>query len=168
MYDYSYNGDKFKSARVVSCLETTKLKLSLKEKLELKGLIVGVQEKLEIDNKNIAVGNNNKNNVETVTRIDNRVKDLMIHWKEQRMLNGFQVDCKSGFHLLNLVESIQYTAFRVGNKLYQFKRCTFGLKNSPAYLKRWIQSIIDEIDGFALAYVDDMVIFSHSRTVFFI
>ncbi|KAN0039260.1 hypothetical protein ACTA71_001454 [Dictyostelium dimigraforme] len=46
MYDYGYNGDKFKSAQVVSCLETTKLKFSLKEKLELKGLLAQFQHEI--------------------------------------------------------------------------------------------------------------------------
>ncbi|KAN0050089.1 hypothetical protein ACTA71_003190 [Dictyostelium dimigraforme] len=293
MYGYGYNGDKFKSAQV-PCLETTKLKLSLKEKLELKCLLVGEQEKLKrlkernsnnktIDivnsnnsdktinnvsnnngssnkdssnnrifnkvnndkvtgivnsgnNKNITIGNNNnKNNmVETVTRIDNRVTEIIVveipetfapvrrgfdmeikiihdskpikrnygrrlpeefrliveeavrlfkldiieesvsdyssipflqKTKTERTKNAkwfSKADCKSGFHLLNLEEGRQYTAFRVGNKIYQFKRCIFGLKNSPAYPKRWTRSIIDEFDSFTLAYVDDMVIFSHT------
>ncbi|KAN0039550.1 hypothetical protein ACTA71_007345 [Dictyostelium dimigraforme] len=77
--------------------------------------------------------NNNKNNVvETVTRIDNRVKDL----------EGEIYRDHCGFHLLNLVEGRQYRAFR----------CAFGSKNSPAYFKGWIQSIMDEFDSFVLAY----------------
>ncbi|KAN0031149.1 hypothetical protein ACTA71_010230 [Dictyostelium dimigraforme] len=242
MYDYGYNGDKFKSAQV-SYLETTKLKLSLKEKLELKfnsnnngnkdsnnnrifnkvnndNKVTGI---VNSGNKNITTGNNNKNKVvETVTIIDNRVKDLEVIYlgvienernllrekfteiivveipetvapvrsfdmeikiipdskpikrnygrrspEEFRLITEdavrlfkldiieekfafpipnvddtlertknakwfSKVDCKSGFHLLNLEEGRQYTAFRVENKLYQFKRCAFGLKNSPA------------------------------------
>ncbi|KAM9969339.1 hypothetical protein ACTFIR_001171 [Dictyostelium discoideum] len=329
MYDYSKDGEKFKPAQIVSCLETTKLKLSLKEKLELKGLLVGTQEKLEIErklrernnNKTIkldnntvktTINNNNSNNtiksgrsdltfkggvrnitktttsesdnkdiieeipkgkvLETISEeaIENernllrekfteiiveeipdtqipirRSFDMDIKIKpdskpikrncgrrspeefrlmseeasrllklgiieesvsdyssipffakdktgksrfviDYRAVNDqtidfafpmpnaddtlertknakwfSKIDCKSGFHLLNLVEnSRQFTAFRVGNKLYQFKRCAFGLKNSPAYFNRWIQSIMDEFDDFALAYVDDIVIFS--------
>ncbi|KAM9973569.1 hypothetical protein ACTFIW_010671 [Dictyostelium discoideum] len=309
MYDYSKDGEKFKPAQIVSCLETTKLKLSLKEKLELKGLLVGTQEKLEIEKKlrernnnktikldnNIVkttINNNNSNNTiksgksdltfkggvsnitKTITSEINNNKDIIEEIPKGKVLetiseeaienernllrekfteiiveeipdtqipirrsfdmeikikpdskpikrncgiieesvsdyssipffardktgkSRFVIDyravndqtidfafpmpnaddtlertknakwfskiyCKSGFHLLNLVEnSRQFTAFRVGNKLYQFKRCAFGLKNSPAYFNRWIQSIMDEFDDFALAYVDDIVIFS--------
>ncbi|KAM9975543.1 hypothetical protein ACTFIW_012127 [Dictyostelium discoideum] len=59
-----------------------------------------------------------------------------------------KIDCK------------KYTAFRVGNKLYQFKRACFGLKNSPAYFNKWIQDTMDEFEMFAAAYVYDIIIFS--------
>ncbi|KAN0029489.1 hypothetical protein ACTA71_007618 [Dictyostelium dimigraforme] len=67
MSDYGYNGDKFKSAQV-SCLETTKLKFSLKEKLELK-----VKSNKTINN----VGNNNgsSNKDRSNKRIANKVNN---------------------------------------------------------------------------------------------
>ncbi|KAN0031294.1 hypothetical protein ACTA71_010383 [Dictyostelium dimigraforme] len=40
-----------------------------------------------------------------------------------------KVDCKSRFHLLNL-EGRQYTAFREGNELNQFKRCMDSVYHS--------------------------------------
>ncbi|KAM9975916.1 hypothetical protein ACTFIR_009757 [Dictyostelium discoideum] len=71
------------------------------------------------------------------------------------------IDAKRGFHLLNLdKESRKFTAFRIGSKLYQFTRAAFGLKNSPAYFNRWIQSTIEEFCEFCQAYVDDIIIFS--------
>ncbi|KAN0023193.1 hypothetical protein ACTFIU_011356 [Dictyostelium citrinum] len=73
------------------------------------------------------------------------------------------IDAKRGFHLLNLKsESRKFTAFRVGSRLYQFTRAAFGLKNSPAYFNRWIQSLIEEFSDYCQAYVDDIIIFSNS------
>ncbi|KAM9981132.1 hypothetical protein ACTFIY_003430 [Dictyostelium cf. discoideum] len=71
IYEYGYGGDKFKPTQIISCLETTKLKLSLKEKLDLKGLIVGVQEKLDINKKLEARKNNNS----TAGKISNNNSD---------------------------------------------------------------------------------------------
>ncbi|KAM9945020.1 hypothetical protein ACTFIT_003270 [Dictyostelium discoideum] len=71
------------------------------------------------------------------------------------------VDAKSGFHLLQVKEEhINFTAFSFKGKLYQFRREPFGMKNSPAYFNKWIQSIIEEFKDFARAYVDDIIIFS--------
>ncbi|KAN0044715.1 hypothetical protein ACTA71_006234 [Dictyostelium dimigraforme] len=71
------------------------------------------------------------------------------------------VDAKSGFHLLQLKEEHRsFTAFTFKGKLYQFRRAPFGMKNSPAYFNKWIQSIMDEFQEFARAYVDDIIIFS--------
>ncbi|KAN0045075.1 hypothetical protein ACTA71_006603 [Dictyostelium dimigraforme] len=63
------------------------------------------------------------------------------------------IDAKRGFHLLNL---------KVGSKLYQFTRAAFGLKNSPAYFNRWIQSLIEGFSDYCQAYVDDIIIFSNT------
>ncbi|KAM9993581.1 hypothetical protein ACTFIZ_011547 [Dictyostelium cf. discoideum] len=71
------------------------------------------------------------------------------------------VDAKAGFHLLQVKkEHRSYTAFSFKGKLYQFRRAPFGMKNSPAYFNKWIQSIIEEFKEFARAYVDDIIIFS--------
>ncbi|KAM9996526.1 hypothetical protein ACTFIZ_002336 [Dictyostelium cf. discoideum] len=80
IYEYGYNGDKFKPTQIISCLETTKLKLSLKEKLDLKGLMVGVQEKLDINKKlearkssSTVEGNNSNKSI--VGNINNSTSD---------------------------------------------------------------------------------------------
>ncbi|KAM9994422.1 hypothetical protein ACTFIZ_007590 [Dictyostelium cf. discoideum] len=71
------------------------------------------------------------------------------------------VDAKAGFHLLQVKEEHRsYTAFSFKGKLYQYRRAPFGMKNSPAYFNKWIQSIIKEFKEFARAYVDDIIIFS--------
>ncbi|KAM9964241.1 hypothetical protein ACTFIW_000105 [Dictyostelium discoideum] len=71
------------------------------------------------------------------------------------------VDAKAGFHLLQVKkEHRTFTAFSFKGKLYQFRRAPFGMKNSPAYFNKWIQSIIEEFKEFARAYVDDIIIFS--------
>ncbi|KAM9954476.1 hypothetical protein ACTFIR_009704 [Dictyostelium discoideum] len=68
---------------------------------------------------------------------------------------------KAGFHLLQVKkEHRTLTAFSFKGKLYQFRRAPFGMKNSPAYFNKWIQSIIEEFKEFARAYVDDIIIFS--------
>ncbi|KAM9974186.1 hypothetical protein ACTFIR_003902 [Dictyostelium discoideum] len=300
IFEYDYSGEKFKNVQIMSCVEISKLKLSIREKMDMKNLLVGAKERLEIEKALSKYGpdtisstmdesveleklatNNSKNNapkiditrgntskIENINnspKIDGIKKTNSIHQtsKKQEMnpntVNEDELVDKRNFvreifrnmivdeipvttvptreefdmHIkiksgekpikrncgrrspeqhkavieeaarlmkLGIIEesvseysaipffakdhtgkkrfvidyralneqtvkhekSRHYTAFRVGNKLYQFKRCAFGLKNSPAYFNRWIQSMLGEYENFALAYVDDVVIFSNS------
>lgn len=74
------------------------------------------------------------------------------------------IDFKSGFHLLNLSKgSRKYTGFIANGRLYQFKRAPFGLKNSTAYFNHWVQDVLKEVEDCALAYVDDVIIYSDTE-----
>ncbi|KAM9973422.1 hypothetical protein ACTFIW_010511 [Dictyostelium discoideum] len=318
VFEYDYSGEKFKNVQIMSCVEISKLKLSIREKMDMKNLLVGAKEKLEIEKAlskhgpdNISstmdgsvdleklATNNSKNNVPRIDisrgntskiensvridktsitnnspKIDGITKTKSMHEaskKHEINLNTVNEDelvdkrnfvreifrnmivdeipvttvptreefdmhikIKSGekpikrncgrrspeqhkavieeaarLMKLGIIEEsvseysaipffakdhtgkkrfvIDYRALNeqtvefafpmpnaddilektknavwVGNKLYQFKRCAFGLKNSPAYFNRWIQSMLGEYENFALAYVDDVVIFSNS------
>ncbi|GAM24842.1 hypothetical protein SAMD00019534_080170 [Acytostelium subglobosum LB1] len=73
------------------------------------------------------------------------------------------IDLKSGFHhVLLSKESRQYTQFKIGNELYVFKRCAFGLRNSPAFFNRWINHVFAPLikAGILELYVDDVIVHS--------
>lgn len=72
------------------------------------------------------------------------------------------VDMRAGFHQLVLdEESARTTAFWWGRRLMQYNRLSFGTKNATAIYQR----VMDEVreggcSQFAMAYVDDLIIFS--------
>ncbi|KAN0055557.1 hypothetical protein ACTA71_008673 [Dictyostelium dimigraforme] len=112
MYDYSYNGDKFKSAQVVS-LETTKLKLSLKEKLELKGLMVGTREirierrlkERNNNNKTINIVNSNNGN-KSINNVSNNNGSSNKDGSNNKIVNKVNNDNKvTGFVIGEVIEN---------------------------------------------------------------
>ena len=52
------------------------------------------------------------------------------------------------------------TAFTTPGGLYQFKVMPFGLSGAPASFQRLMDHVTRDIHSFALAYLDDLVIFS--------
>jgi hypothetical protein len=73
------------------------------------------------------------------------------------------IDLKHAFWQIPMKESDkEKTSFICGNRLWQYRRMAFGLKNSPATFQRCISMAIGE-NEFSLAYLDDIIIFS--RTV---
>jgi transposase InsO family protein len=58
-------------------------------------------------------------------------------------------------------ESKEKTAFRAGNKLYQFKVLPFGLSGAPATFQRLMLDVIGDLD--LVPYIDDVVV--PSKTV---
>jgi hypothetical protein len=72
------------------------------------------------------------------------------------------IDLKHAFWQIPMrEEDKQKTSFISGNRLWQYRRMAFGLKNSPATFQRCISMAIGEND-FSLAYLDDIVIFSRT------
>src|SRR4051812_2693677 len=70
------------------------------------------------------------------------------------------IDLKHAFWHISMRESDkENTSFISGNRLWQYKRMAFGLKNSPATFHRCICLAIREND-YSLAYLDDIIIFS--------
>ena len=47
-------------------------------------------------------------------------------------------------------------------QIYQFKMMTFGLQETPATSQRLMDHVIREMNGFASAYLDDLIIYSNS------
>jgi transposase InsO family protein len=71
-------------------------------------------------------------------------------------------DLKHAFWQIPMRESDrEKTAFICGNRLWQYRRMAFGLKNSPATFQRCISNAIGEND-YSIAYLDDVIIFSHT------
>jgi hypothetical protein len=73
------------------------------------------------------------------------------------------IDMRAGFHQLVLDDATaRTTAFWWGRRLMQYNRLSFGTRNATAIYQR----VMDEVlraggcSGFAIAYVDDLVIFS--------
>ncbi len=60
-------------------------------------------------------------------------------------------------------DSKQYTAFRTPSGLYHFTVLPFGLHGAPATFQRLMDQVLRGCEGWASAYLDDVVIFSNSR-----
>ena len=70
------------------------------------------------------------------------------------------IDLKHAFWQIPMKESDKAkTAFICGNRLWQYRRMAFGLKNSPPTFQRCIGMAIGEND-YSIAYLDDIIIFS--------
>jgi hypothetical protein len=76
------------------------------------------------------------------------------------------VDANKGYYQFGLsMGSMRYTAFVTDDGFWEFKRVPFGLKNAPAHFQRAIDTILGSYRyEFALAFIDDIVIYS--RTLF--
>lgn len=73
------------------------------------------------------------------------------------------LDLSKGYWQIPLEEtSKQYTAFRTPSALYQFIVMPFGLHGVPAMFQRLMDAVLAGFESFSAAYLDDVVIFSHS------
>ena len=74
------------------------------------------------------------------------------------------LDLASGYHNVCVDPSSQEkTAFIVENGLFEYKRLPFGLVSAPAYFSRLMDQVLRDVLGkFALAYLDDIIIFSET------
>ena len=79
-----------------------------------------------------------------------------------------KLDLRSGYHQFPLDEaSRKFTAFRVGNKLYEFTRIPFGLKMAPAYFQMIMQQLLaSHIGRTCYVYLDDIIIFGDTEEQF--
>ena len=59
-------------------------------------------------------------------------------------------------------ESRSHTAFTTPFGLYQFRVMPFGLQGAPATIQRMMDVLLKRIREYADAYLDDLVIFSHT------
>jgi len=72
------------------------------------------------------------------------------------------LDLSSAFLQVPLTEaSRRFTAFEFQSKVYQYKRFSYGFRNSLAGFMRALQTVLgDETCGYVINYVDDILIFS--------
>lgn len=59
-------------------------------------------------------------------------------------------------------DSVEKTAFVTPNGLYQFKCMPFGLHGAPPTFQRLVNKVLQDCQSFALAYLDDIIVFSAS------
>ena len=72
-----------------------------------------------------------------------------------------KIDLRSGFFQLPLhKEHCNITAFWWGNRLYDYLRVPFGLKNAPAHFQRVMDHELARFRDFCCVYIDDLLIFS--------
>ncbi|KAL1132388.1 hypothetical protein AAG570_010343 [Ranatra chinensis] len=76
------------------------------------------------------------------------------------------VDLKSGYHQIEVAEKDKYkTAFTFERGHYEYNRMPFGLRNAPATFQRLMDAALKPLGiGFVQGYMDDLIIFSKSRT----
>ena len=74
------------------------------------------------------------------------------------------LDLRSGYYHISLSESSKAkTAFVILFGKYQFKAVPFGLAQVPAYFQQLISMVLQGCSDFAMAYLDDIIIFSKNE-----
>ena len=70
------------------------------------------------------------------------------------------LDMRSGYYHMELTKkSRAKSAFVSPLGKWEFKRCSFGLAQAPAYFQRLINEVLAPFD-FAFGYLDDILIYS--------
>ena len=73
------------------------------------------------------------------------------------------LDLKSGYWQVLMDEADkEKTAFTCHRGLFQFNVMPFGLSNAPAIFQELMSIVLADLDQFAIAYLDDILIFSSS------
>ena len=74
------------------------------------------------------------------------------------------LDLKSGYHQVCLDPATKHkTAFTIGDRLYEYNRMPFGLKNAPAHFSRLMTSVLSNlINVSVLVYLDDLIIIGNT------
>ncbi|KAM7314081.1 reverse transcriptase/ribonuclease H [Ixodes scapularis] len=74
------------------------------------------------------------------------------------------LDCSRGFLQIQVApDDVQKTAFTCYGGLFEFTRLPFGLSNSPSSFQRLMDIVLGDAKfNFAMAYMDDVVVFSKS------
>uniref|UniRef100_A0A3B3YYE4 ribonuclease H n=1 Tax=Poecilia mexicana TaxID=48701 RepID=A0A3B3YYE4_9TELE len=73
------------------------------------------------------------------------------------------LDLCKGYWQVPLTESSRdLTTFRVPSGLYRFRTMPFGLHGAPATFQRMMDLVLKGADGYAAAYIDDIVVFSET------
>ena len=89
-----------------------------------------------------------------------KIDDLLARIKGAKIFST--LDLRSGYYHISLTKSSQpKTAFVTPFGKWQFKQVPFGLAQAPAYFQKLMNGIVNKFD-WALAYLDDIIIFSNS------
>ena len=75
------------------------------------------------------------------------------------------LDLRSGYYHIGLLENSKAkTAFVTPFGKYQFEAVPFGLAQALAYFQQLISIVLQGCSDFAMAYLDDIIIFSKDET----
>ena len=92
-----------------------------------------------------------------------RIEDLIERLGRAKFLTTLDL-CK-GYWQVPLTESSKdLTTFRVPGGLYWFRTMPFGLHGAPATFQRLVDAVLSGAEGYAAAYMDDIVVFSETWT----
>ncbi|XP_031756161.1 uncharacterized protein LOC116410219 [Xenopus tropicalis] len=73
------------------------------------------------------------------------------------------MDLSRGYWQIPLTSDAQErSAFVTPFGLFEFKVMPFGMKNAPATFQRVVNGLLEGMEQFALAYLDDIAVFSHT------
>ena len=73
------------------------------------------------------------------------------------------LDLKRGCWQIPVAEKDQHkTAFTTPFRLFEFRRMPFGLRRAPATFQRLMNRLLQGLEDFVSAYLDDIIIYSHT------
>ena len=86
------------------------------------------------------------------------IEELLVKVHNSKLFSC--LDLKGGYHQVSLdPEAKEKTAFCVNDRLYEYTRLPFGLRNAPSHFSRLMTSILSNLIGTAvLIYLDDIVV----------
>ena len=86
------------------------------------------------------------------------IEELLVKVHNSKLFSC--LDLKGGYHQVSLdPETKEKTAFCVNDRLYEYTRLPFGLRNAPSHFSRLMTSILSNLIGTAvLIYLDDIVV----------
>ena len=71
--------------------------------------------------------------------------------------------CSGYYHIALDDESKAKTAFVTPFGKYEFNAVPFGLAQAPAYFQQLVSIVLQDCSDFAMAYLDDIIIFSQNE-----
>ncbi|KAL5486579.1 hypothetical protein EMCRGX_G019081, partial [Ephydatia muelleri] len=90
-----------------------------------------------------------------------RIDDILGHLGKSQYIST--MDLTRGYWQVPVEQQARpKTAFATPFGLFQFKMMPFGLQGAPATFQRLMDQVIQGMDSFASAYLDDLIIFSSS------
>ena len=90
-----------------------------------------------------------------------RIDDILDHLGKSQYIST--MDLTRGYWQVPVEQQARpKTAFATPFGLFQFKMMPFGLQGAPATFQRLMDQVIQGMDSFASAYLDDLIIFSSS------
>ena len=92
-----------------------------------------------------------------------RVEEVLEGVGQARYIS--KLDLSKGYYQIPVKESdTTKTTFICHRGRFQFTRMPFGVKNAPAIFQELMQGVLKNCTDFSTAYMDDVVIYSHSWT----